>query len=120
MRLDEYASYDAIDLMRLVRDREVSPAELQKCAMEGIERMNPVLNFMAGSVATNPTWVPDKPFSGLPFLLKEGHGWVGGSLAPGSRITAGLKATQDSELTIRFKEAGVAILGETTSSEFGI
>lgn len=120
MRLDEYASYDAIDLMRLVRDREVSPAELQKCAMEGIARMNPVLNFIAGSVATNPTWLPDKPFSGLPFLLKEGHGWVGGSLAPGSRITAGLKAQQDSELTIRFKEAGVAILGETTSSEFGI
>jgi amidase len=120
MKLDEYATYDAIGLMQLVKRGEISPHELQKCALEGIERTNSALNFMAGSALTNSTWVPDKPFSGLPFLLKEGHGLAGGSLAMGSRLTAGLKSPHDSELTTRFKQAGVAILGETTASEFGI
>jgi len=88
--------------------------------LDAIERLNPALNFMAGAATTNPTWTADRPFSGLPFLLKEGHGLAGGSLSMGSRLTAGLKSPQDSELTTRFKNAGVAILGETTASEFGI
>jgi len=120
MRLDEYASFDALGLMQLVKGGEVSPNELQQCALQGIQRTNPVLNFMAGSATIDTRWMPDKPFSGLPFLLKEGHGLAGGSLTMGSRITAGLKAPQDSVLTARFKAAGVSILGETTASEFGI
>ena len=119
MRLDEYAGHDAIGLMALLRERQVSADELRRCAIEAIERLNPQLNFMAGAVGRDAGWQPGGPFSGLPFLLKEAHGWAGGALAMGSRLSGTLKATQDSELTRRLKQAGVQILGETTAPEFG-
>jgi amidase len=119
MRLHEYASYDAIGLMELLRTREVTADELRRCALEAIERLNPQLNFMASAVSRAPVWQPGRPFSGLPFLLKEAHGWTGGAVAMGTRLAGDLKATQDSELIRRLKLAGVDILGETTAPEFG-
>jgi amidase len=120
MRTDEYARYDAVGLMGLVRARQVSPIELRRCALEAIERMNPRLNFMAGGIGQDEEWQTDGAFSGLPFLLKEGHGWLGGALTMGSRLVSGLKVTQESEITGRLRAAGVQIIGETTASEFGI
>lgn len=119
MNLGEYASYDAIGLMDLVRKGQVSPAELRQCAVQAIERTHPVLNLLASALNEQADWLPDRPFSGLPFLLKEGHGWRGGALTMGSRLGAGLQAQKDSELTLRLRGAGVDILGETTTPEFG-
>jgi len=120
MRLDEYARYDAVGLMALLRTGQVSPAELKRCTVEAIERLDPQLNFMAGDICATEEWLPDGPFSGLPFLLKEGHGWRGGALSMGSRLTAGFKPSSESEMTLRLRRAGVQILGETTAPEFGI
>jgi amidase len=119
MRLDEYAAHDAIGLMELLRQRQVSAEELRRCAVDAIERLNPRLNFLAGEIHREAGWRAGGPFSGLPFLLKEAHGWAGGALIMGSRLSGGLKASQDSELIRRLKQAGVDILGETTAPEFG-
>ncbi len=44
MRLDEFASYDAVGLAELIRAGDVTPGELSQCAAEGIEKVNPTLN----------------------------------------------------------------------------
>ena len=44
MNLEEYASYDATGLARLVRDGKVRAGELQRLAVAGAEAVNPELN----------------------------------------------------------------------------
>jgi len=118
LKLDEYAAHDATGLMELIRRGEVSSAELQQCAMQAIARMNPALNFMSGPASVGEHG--DGPFAGLPMLFKESHGCIGQPVMQGSRLTAGLKATADSEFVTRLKRAGVAPLGATTAPEFGL
>src|SRR3546814_219505 len=104
--------------MELVRRGEISRAEMQQCAMQAIERMNPSLNFMSGPASVDTHG--DGPFAGLPFLFKESHGCAGQPMMQGSRLAAGLRAPADSEFIARLKRAGVAPLGATTAPEFGL
>ncbi len=120
MRLDEYARYDAIGLMNLIRSGEISQAEAQRCATDAMLRLNPRLNFLSGSINETPSWQENGPFSGLPFLVKEGHECKSYPIAMGTRMCAGITAPRDCEFVIRLKRAGVAIMGATTAPEFGI
>ena len=67
---------DATEQARLVRDREASPAELVDDAIARAERLNPQLNAVihplyeqAREAAAGS--LPDGPFRGVPFLLKD-------------------------------------------------
>ncbi|MGH8530022.1 MAG: amidase [Nevskiales bacterium] len=119
MRLHEYSSHDAISLAQLIRRGEVSATEIQRCALEAIDLLNPRLNFISGAVQRAPAWQEGKAFSGVPFLLKEGHGTQGFPLGMGSRLLAGLSVPQDNEMSRRLKNTGVALLAATTAPEFG-
>lgn len=120
MRLDEYARHDAIGLMALLRRDEVSAREVQRCAFEAAAQLNPQLNFLSGSLDENPAWRDGAPFSGLPFLVKEGNECKGFPATMGTRLGAGLIAQQDSEIVHRLRCAGVAVIGATTAPEFGL
>ena len=72
----EYDKYDGLGLAKLVREKKVSPAELCEEAISRVEKINPVINavvtpmFDIGrAAAKNP--LPDGPFSGVPFLMKD-------------------------------------------------
>ncbi|MGE7998295.1 hypothetical protein ACQKOF_06390 [Lysinibacillus sp. NPDC093190] len=41
MNLQEYASYDGLGLAKLVKTKQVTPQELTKLALQGIEKVNP-------------------------------------------------------------------------------
>ena len=43
----EFGNYDALGLAQLIRDREVSAAEVMEAAIERIETVNPELNFIS-------------------------------------------------------------------------
>lgn len=118
MKLSEYASYDAMGLMQLVSRGEITIHEITRCALAGIAKLNPVLNFMSGPAAP-AAFIPGQPFSGLPLLVKEGCGCAGQPTVLGSRLGAGLVAAQDSEYMRRLKAVGVAPIGATTAPEFG-
>ena len=110
----------------LVRDGEVTAAELVDGAIERIQRLNPALNAVihplfeqARETAREPR---PGPFSGVPFLLKDlAAECQGAALADGSAFAAGrYVSAADSELVRRYKAAGLVILGKTNSSEFGL
>jgi amidase len=64
--------------------------------------------------------LPDGPFAGVPFLLKDILGLCRGVPATmGSRLLAEFVPDHDSELVARFKQAGLIILGKTNVPEFG-
>ena len=48
MKLDEYAKYDGLGLAELVRNGEVSAADLAATARLGIEKVNPTINAVIG------------------------------------------------------------------------
>ena len=74
---DETRWMDAVDQAALVAKGEVTPRELLDAAIERIERFDPALNAVvirwfdhAREVAADPN-LPDGPFRGVPFLLKD-------------------------------------------------
>jgi Asp-tRNA(Asn)/Glu-tRNA(Gln) amidotransferase A subunit family amidase len=74
--LGEYDQYDAVGLAQLVRDQEVNPEELLEAAIERVNALNPMLNavvtpmYGAAKRAISRD-LPDGPFRGVPFLLKD-------------------------------------------------
>lgn len=121
----EYGRYDGIGLGELVRSGQVSPLELVEAALDAVDALNPALNAIchlyadeAREIATGS--LPDGPFRGVPFLIKDiGAQMAGKRCDFGSRLFAGAVASQDSELTRRFRDAGVVIIGKTTTPELG-
>lgn len=121
--LDEY---DSLGLAELVRKRKVSPSELLDAAIARAEAMNPRFNFMAQkhydfarrAIAEG---LPQGPFTGVPWLLKDLNTYIAGELTEGgSRFYKGYRASVTSELAVRHMRAGFVIFGKTTTPEFGI
>ena len=119
-------SHDAMGLASLVRRREVSAAELLDAAINRAERLNPRFNFMAQWLddrARNAVrqGLPEGPFTGVPWLLKDLNTHIAGELSEGgSRFYRGHRATVTSELVRRYEAAGLVIFGKTTTPEFGL
>jgi len=126
MPLADYSDYDGLGLAELVRKGETSPLELVEAAIERIERHNGVLNAVvykaydeARAVAARD--LPDGPFKGVPFLIKDlGAQVKGWPRTSGSNFAQVAADEADSELISRYRAAGVVLLGKTNTPEFGI
>src|SRR6185436_18659759 len=122
----DYLAHDATGLAALVRQGAVTPSELVETALERIERLNPAVNAVihrmddsARAAAAAP--LPDGPFRGVPFLVKDLLATVAGEpFQCGSRFLAGYRADHDSELVRRYRRAGFVLAGKTNTPEFGL
>ncbi len=120
------AVLDATDQAALVRSGQLTPAELVAAAIERIERLNPVLNAVvhprfeaALDAARGP--LPAGPFTGVPFLVKDLAAEVAGwPITEGSRYLCGFVSDTDSEIVVRWRRAGLVLLGRTAAPEFGM
>lgn len=124
--MNEYEAYDGLGLAELVRDGETSAAELLDAALLRIAERNPRLNAVVTPLAdaarrTIAAGLPEGPFSGVPFLVKELVASVAGAASTAaSRLYQHNMATADSEIVARFRRAGLVIAGKTNSPEFGL
>jgi amidase len=124
MQITEYLEYDGAGLARLVRDGEVTPKELAQCAASQVAAWNPRINAVL-ELFSEPDPATGKeggaaPFDGVPFLIKDLVIQAEGRLCEmGSRLAAGLVASQDSDLMVRFRQAGLVTLGRTATPEMG-
>ncbi|MAT92407.1 MAG: 6-aminohexanoate hydrolase [Halioglobus sp.] len=125
---DDLAGLDATAQAELVRSGQASPLELVDAAIARIERHNGALNAViherferARQEAQGA--LPDGPFRGVPFLLKDLDGFSAGDpYHAGNRAlaAASYRAPADSCLTQRFRAAGLVILGRTNTPELGL
>jgi len=126
--LDDLALLDATAQAELVRSGQASPQELVDAAIERIERLNGALNAVVTPLfekarAAAGGDLPDGPFRGVPFLLKDlgalsaGDPYAGGVKAARS---AGYVAGHSSVITERFTAAGLVCLGRTNTPELGL
>ncbi|WPB81466.1 amidase [Archangium violaceum] len=126
MAIQGYDALDATALAELVRKKELQPIELVEEAISRIEAVNPKLNAVvhkmydqARKTAAGP--LPQGPFSGVPFLVKDLDGYLANEpYAGGCRALVGFVPDHDAELMARFRRAGVVIVGKTATPELGI
>ncbi len=124
--LDYVAFMDATAQAELVRNKEVKPIELVEGAIQRIEDLNPTLNAVIYKLyedarETAEGDIPDGPFTGVPFLLKDLlAAYAGAPLTNGCAFLKDFVPDHDSELVARFKRSGLITLGKTNTPEFGL
>ena len=117
---------DATALAQRVRRGDVHPTELVEAAIGAIEKVNPQLNAVihrmydqARAAAKGP--LPDGPFRGVPFVVKDLDGWLAGEpYTQSCRMSKDFVPTEDAEIIARMKRTGVVIVGKTNTPEFGL
>ncbi len=124
---DDTRWLDATDQAAMVARGDVTPTELLEAAIERIEAIDPVLNAVVirwfdHARETAAGQLPDGPFRGVPFLLKDlWAAYAGQLLSNGNRALkdAAIASPQDTTLVSRFRRAGFVTAGRTNSPEFG-
>jgi len=121
----DYEEHDAVGLAEFVSKGEVHPGELVEAAIGRIEARNPQINAVirrrfaeARSQAVAP--LPDGPFAGVPFLIKDLAFAEGELVALGSVFFRDYRADTTSALIERFQAAGLISLGRTNTPELGL
>jgi amidase/6-aminohexanoate-cyclic-dimer hydrolase len=123
--LKEYGNYDAVGLAALVRSKQVGARELLDEAIARTEKIDPQINAVVVrhddyARAQIDRGLPDGPFTGVPFLLKDLD------LLKGTRTTFGASLYRDhvadhtGTLAQRFLNSGVTVFGKSASPEFGL
>ena len=122
-----YDRSDATGLAALVRKEEITAMELLEEAIRRTELVNPKINavtlrhYELARDYVKQNGIPDGPFAGVPFLLKDlGIRLAGTATTGGSRLLQGVVANEDSPLVRRHKRAGLVIFGKTNTPEFGM
>ncbi|HSI79466.1 MAG TPA: amidase family protein, partial [Solirubrobacterales bacterium] len=126
--MTDLARIDATAQAELVRNREASPLELVEAAIARAEAVDPQLNsiihaFYGQACEAAADGVPEGPFRGVPFLLKDlGASLAGQPLHLGMQVLkdAAFRAPVDSYLARRFHDAGLVTIGKTNVPELGI
>ena len=123
--LTDYTSRDALGLAELVARKEVKPEDLADAAFAAIEKVNPQLNAVLQTLpdqarAEIRKGLPQGPFAGVPFLIKELVLHAKGVRCDhGSRLAQGFVPAEDTELMARFRRAGLVLVGTTQTPELG-
>jgi amidase len=123
---EAYADYDGLGLAQLVCEGEVEPADLVEEAIRRIEQVNPQINAVIEKMydqanKTAAGKLPDGPFRGVPFLIKDlTADYAGVPSRRSSRFLKEYVPERDSEIVCRHKAAGLVILGKTNAPEFGL
>lgn len=126
MSFSEYGNYDGLGLAELVRKKKVTPIELVEEAIQRIETHNPKLNAVINRLYerardTAKSDLPDGPFKGVPFLMKDLMATLKGiPTSAANKLWKDIPATVDSEMALRWQKSGVIVVGKTNTPEFGL
>ena len=127
--MKDLAFLDATAQAELVRAKVVSPLELVDHAIARVETLNPQLNAVISPRFENAraeavsARLPDGPFRGVPFLLKDLDAHSAGDpyhCGIHALKKAGWQAEGDSHLAAKFRNAGLICLGKTNTPELGL
>jgi Asp-tRNA(Asn)/Glu-tRNA(Gln) amidotransferase A subunit family amidase len=122
----EYVRYDALGLANLIARKEIAAAELLAAVRERVEAINPRINafchfFFEQAEAQLAEGLPPGLLSGVPFALKDlGQQLRGTPTTSGSRVWMNTRASFDSTLVERYRNAGLLLGAKTTSPELGL
>jgi len=125
----ELTFLSAIAMAERIREKKLSPVELLEAHLGRIEKLNPKLNAFvqvdtegarrqARAAETAVTrQEPLGPLHGVPISIKSSIDVMGLRCEAGTRLRAGLVASQDAPLVARLRKAGAIVLGTTNTPE---
>src|ERR1041385_1768905 len=127
--MSEINFLSAARMAEQIRSQQLSPVELVEAHLSQIERLNPKLNAFVQVDAEGArrqakmaeSAVKGKqlgPLHGVPISIKSSIGIAGMRCEAGSKLYAGVVATQDAPLVARLRNAGAIVLGTTNTPEF--
>src|SRR2546423_6352229 len=126
MRFDEYRRHDATALAGLIAKGKVGAKEVLEAAIARAEQVNPAINAIVRkqyeqarrAVEAGPA---NGPLKGVPYLIKDlGFFEKGEPATFGSSLFADFVADHDSAYVRRCKQAGLVLMGRSSSPEFGL
>jgi amidase/6-aminohexanoate-cyclic-dimer hydrolase len=125
MAFKEYGNYDGIGLADLVRKKQVSAGELLDEAIARTAKVDPQINAVVVKHYDHAerqidAGLPNGPFTGVPFLLKDLDILKGTRTTFGASLYKDYVADHTSTLARRFVAAGLTIFGKSASPEFGL
>jgi Asp-tRNA(Asn)/Glu-tRNA(Gln) amidotransferase A subunit family amidase len=128
---DDFTYMPALEMRRLIRTRQVSPVEIVERTLRRIEASQPSLNAfvtvtpelaMASAREAEKAVMAGEDagsLGGVPLSIKDLTAVKGVRFTSGSRTLADFIAPADSPASERVKAHGAAIIGKTTTTEFG-
>ena len=122
----EYPRLDATALAQLIAKKQVKPEEALEAALERVAALNKPLNAVTHRMddaarQAVKRGLPDGPFKGVPFLLKDLYALDKGQfVSNGSRYWKGYVADHDTTLVERYKAAGLVVIGRSNTPEMGL
>jgi aspartyl-tRNA(Asn)/glutamyl-tRNA(Gln) amidotransferase subunit A len=121
----------AVELARMIREKEISPVEVVDIFIERIERINPKVNAFCTLTFDQAREAAKEAESavmagrslgvlhGVPFSVKDLVYTGGVRTMRGSKIFENYIPSEDAPLVTRLKKAGAIMMGKTTTPEFG-
>jgi amidase/6-aminohexanoate-cyclic-dimer hydrolase len=125
MAFKEYGNYDAVGLAELVRRKQVTAGELLDEAIARTANVDPEINAVVVrhydfAQRQIDRGLPDGPFTGVPFLLKDLDLLEGTCTTFGASVFKNEIADHSGTLAQRFLNSGLTIFGKSASPEFGL
>jgi len=125
MAFKEYGNYDAVGLAELVRRKQVTAGELLDEAIARTAKVDPEINAVVVrhydfAQRQIDKGLPDGPFTGVPFLLKDLDLLEGTCTTFGASVFKNEIADHSGTLAQRFLNSGLTIFGKSASPEFGL
>lgn len=123
---EELSFLDATDLAKLIKKKDIQASELIEITIARIEKINPQLNAVVTPMYDEARQIargnlPDGPFTGVPFLLKDLlASYKGVPMTFGTKNLLKNIPDHDSELVARYKKAGFIVVGKTNTPELGL
>jgi Asp-tRNA(Asn)/Glu-tRNA(Gln) amidotransferase A subunit family amidase len=119
----------AVSMAKQIRGKSLSPVELVEAHLGRIEALNPKLNAFVqvdAEGARRQARLAEAaisegkdlgPLHGVPLSIKSSIAVAGSRYEAGTKLRAGVVATQDAPLVSRLRQAGAIILGVTNAPE---
>jgi len=121
----------ALELARMIREKEISPVEVVNIFRERIDKINPKVNAFC-SLTLDKALIEAKkaeeavmqgeelgPIHGVPYSVKDLVYTKDVRTMRGSKIFENFVPNEDAPLVERLREAGGIMMGKTTTPEFG-
>ncbi|HLR63722.1 MAG TPA: amidase [Lentibacillus sp.] len=126
MNLQTYMQLDAADIAELIQMKEMTPVEFLNLAFQRLEQVNPTLNAVVHDrsdcvVAEAMDMEADRPFAGVPMLLKNlSQSLEDEPITSSSKLMKDHISRRDSNYVSKLRSAGFLFMGHTNTPEFGL
>lgn len=126
MNFAEYSTYDGLGLAELVAAKAVTATELAQTAAAAARTVDTSIRSVVELYLDRIEGLDERvlgrgPFRGVPMLIKDFFGHEKGRKVEfGSRLCAGLTATEDTHFAEMLRAAGLNIIGRSAAPEFSV